>query len=121
MTEPEACAATVAFSVWISWPSMVSVTGTSFSASSPLLLRPAVTVRRSWPENDERANATDGTARFVVFGDATDTVLTVIPSGKRTSSEPLQPLRWKSLIRIASRRLIGERLRMLSASFSAGP
>ena len=70
---------------------------------------------------DERANATDGTARFAVLGDATDTVLTVMPSGKRTSSDPLQPLRWKSLMRTASRRLIGDRLRMLSASFSAGP
>jgi hypothetical protein len=72
---------------------MVSVTGMSFSASSPLLLRPAVTVRRSCPENDARANATEGTARFAVLGDATDTVLMAIPSGKRTSSEPLQPLR----------------------------
>ena len=54
-TEPEACAATVACSVWISWPSMVSVTGTSFSGASPLLLRPAVTVMRSWPENDGAA------------------------------------------------------------------
>src|SRR6185503_3024143 len=92
-TEPEACAATVARSVWISWPSIVSITGTSLSGASPLLLRPAVTVTRSWPENDARAKVTDGTARFAVPGDATDTVLTVMPSGKRTSSEPVQPLR----------------------------
>src|SRR3954452_23991420 len=100
---------------------MVRVTGTSFIGASPLLLRPAVTVRRSCPENEARANATDGTARFALPGEATDTVLTVIPSGKRTSSEPVQPLRWKSLISTASRRLIGDRARMLSASFSAGP
>ena len=100
---------------------MVSVTGTSLIASSPLLLSPAVTVSRSCPENEERAKATDGTARLAVLGDATETVLTVMPSGNRTSSDPVQPLRWKSLIRTASRRLIGDRLRMLSASFSAGP
>jgi len=120
-TEPDACAATLACSVWISWPSMVSVTGTFFSASSPLLLRPAVTVMRSCPENDARAKLTDGTARLAVFGDATETVLSVISSPKRTSSDPLQPLRWKSLISTVSRRLIGDRVRMLSASFSAGP
>ena len=121
VTDPDACAATVVCSVWISWPSIVSVTGTFFSASSPLLLRPAVTVMRSWPENEARAKLTDGTARLAVFGDATETVFSVIDSPNRTSSDPLQPLRWKSLISTASRRLIGERLRMLSASLSAGP
>src|SRR6185503_18452213 len=113
-TEPEACGATVTRSVWISWPSMVRVTGTFDAGESPLLLNPAVTVIRSWPENDARAKVTDGTERLATPGEATDTVLTVVVSGKRTSSEPLQPLRWKSLIRIASRRLIAERLRMLS-------
>ena len=40
--------------------------------------------------------------------------VSVMPSGKRASSEPLQPVFWKSLISTASRRLSGERLRMLS-------
>jgi hypothetical protein len=120
-TEPDACGATVARSVSISCPSMVSVTGTLATGASPLLLSPAVTVMRSWPENDARAKVTDGTARLATPGDDTETTLTVMPSGKRTSSEPLQPLRWKSLISTASRRLIAERLRMLSASFKAGP
>src|SRR4029453_4968054 len=100
---------------------MVSVTGTSLSIWSPLLLRPAVTAMRSWPEKAVRPNVTDGTARFEVLGDATDTVLIVMPSGKWTSSDPVQPTFWKSLINTVSRRCSGERLRMLSASFRAGP
>ncbi len=93
VTDPDACAPMLAGSVWMSWPSIVSVTGTAFSGASPLLLNPAVTVMRSCPENDARAKFTDGTDRFVVFGVATDTVLSVMPSGKRTSSVPLHPAR----------------------------
>ena len=80
-----------------------------------------MTAIRSWPENAVRPNVTDGTARFEVVGDDTDTVLIVMPSGKWTSSEPVQPTFWKSLINTVSRRFSGERLRMLSDSFSAGP
>ena len=120
-TDADACGATVARSVSISWPSTDSVTGTSFSGASPLLLRPAVT-RDALLARERRARERDRRDREIRRrrGDATDTVLSVMPSGKRASSEPLQPLCWKSLISTASRRLIGERLRMLSASFSAG-
>ena len=41
----------------------------------------------------DRATATDRTARFAVFEDATETGLTVIASPNPTASEPLQPLR----------------------------
>src|ERR1700738_4361602 len=99
---------------------MVSRTGTSFSGASPLLLRPAVTVIRSWPEKEARANVRDGTARFAVSGDPTDTALIVMPSGKRTSSDPLQPVFWKSLMITTSRRLSGDRARMLFARFNDG-
>jgi len=53
----------------------------------------AVTVMRSCPEKEARAKFTDGTERFVGLGVATETVLSVMPSGKRTSSDPLQPVR----------------------------
>jgi hypothetical protein len=58
------------------------VTGTFLTGSSPLLLSPAVTAIRSWPENVDRANVTEGTARFATSDDATETVLSVVPSGK---------------------------------------
>src|SRR5262249_23309190 len=61
VTDDEARGATVALAVSMSWPSTVSTTGTSFSGSSPLLLRPAVTVTRSCPENAARPNETEGT------------------------------------------------------------
>src|SRR5207249_6857899 len=80
LTDAEACGATFARPVSISWPSTVSVTGMSLSGASPLLLRPAVTVTRSWPENDDRAKLTDGTDRFAVLADATDTAFSVRPS-----------------------------------------
>ena len=76
---------------------------------------------RSWLENDERANCTDGTARLATVSVATDTGVSVIPSGKCTSSDPDQPVFWKSEMRIASLRGRFERVRMLSASFSDGP
>jgi hypothetical protein len=43
------------------------------------LVTPAVIVMRSWPENDARANVTDGTERFEVFPDATETVVRRTP------------------------------------------
>ena len=52
---------------------------------------PAVTATRSWPENAERANVTDGTDTLRVSSDATDVVVSVMPSGKRASSELPQP------------------------------
>src|SRR5262249_56160518 len=97
------------------------VSGTWGTASAGVLLRAGGRVMRSWPEKAARANETDGTARFETFGDATETVLSVIPSGKRASSDPLQPDFWKSLIRTASRRVTCARDRMLSASLTAGP
>ena len=56
---------------------------------------PAVTVMRSWPENEARAKVTDGTERFAVLPVAIGTGVSVIPSPKWTSS-PAQPARWKS-------------------------
>ena len=112
----------VAVFVSISWPSTDRTTGTSVAGASPLLVMPAVTATRSCPENAERANVTDGTEMLVVSADATDIVVSVMPSGKRASSELPQPAFWKSLIRTASRRLQrSSGSRMLSASFSAGP
>ena len=91
VTDADACAGTDARFDSISWPSTSSVTLTSCSAASPLLLRPALTVTRSWPENAARPKLTDGTARFAVSLLPTETVLSVMPSGKRASSDPLQP------------------------------
>ena len=90
------------------------------SAASPLLVMPAVTATRSWPENAERAKVTDGTETLAV-SEATEVVVSVVPSGNRASSELPQPPFWKSLMSTASRRLTVDRLRMLSASFNAGP
>src|SRR5205823_5027022 len=85
-TDDEVCGCTLVRVASISWPSTDRVTGTSFSGASPLLLSPAVTVIRSCPENAARANDTDGTERFAVDASATDTVRSVIPSGKCASS-----------------------------------
>src|SRR4029078_13522989 len=70
LTDEDACGAMMARPVSISWPSTVSVTGTSFNGWSPLLLNPAVTVIRSCPEKLARVKLTDGTDRFAVFVDA---------------------------------------------------
>ncbi len=120
VTGVDAGGATVALFVSISRPSTDSTTGTFVAGWAPLLETPAVTVTRSWPENADRANVTDGTETLVV-SEATDAVVSVMPSGKRASSAPPQPLFWKSLIRTASCRFSDDRARMLSASFSAGP
>ena len=100
-------------------PSTDSTTGT-LAGCSPRLVIPAVTATRSWPENADRAKVTDGTETLAVSA-ATDIVVSVMSSGKRASSALPQPPFWKSLISTASRRLSADWLRMLSASFSAGP
>ncbi len=120
-TDPEALGPIVSAFFSISWPSTSSKTGTATAASAPRFVTPAVTVMRSCPENEARAKVTDGTERFAVLPVAIGTGVSVIPSPKWTSSAPLQPARWKSEMRIASRRGNVERVRMLSASFSAGP
>ena len=119
--DPEALGPTVSARFSISCPSTSSETGTAAAASALRFVTPAVTVMRSWPENEARAKVTDGTERFVVLPVAIGTGLSVMPSPKWTSSAPLQPARWKSEMRIASRRGSVDRVRMLSASFSAGP
>src|SRR4051812_27741627 len=98
----------------MSRPSIDNVTGKALCGASPRLVIPAVTARRSWPEKGERAKVIDGTDTLLVPGDATDTVVSVIPSGKCASSELVHPVFWKSLINTASRRLTGDRPRMLS-------
>ena len=82
---------------------------------------PAVTVRRSCPEKLVRANATDGIETFDVLAPATDTGVRTVPSGRWTSSEPVQPVFWKSLTTTTSFRFCAEALRMLCASLRAGP
>src|SRR5262245_39539906 len=103
VTDEDACGATDAFAVSMSWPSTVNTTGTSVNGWLPLLLSPAVTVTRSCPENAARPNDTDGTDRFSACSVATDLVVSAMPSGNLASSEPLQPDFWKSLISTASR------------------
>ena len=56
-----------------------------------------------------------------VLGSATETVVRRVPSVKCTSSTALQPVFWKSEMRIASRLGSVDCARMLSASFNAGP
>src|SRR5262252_9229740 len=65
------------FTDWVSSfrPSISSVTGTFAAGSKLLFAMPAVTVTRSWPENVERANVTDGTAILTVFSEATEAVV----------------------------------------------
>ena len=92
VTDDDAWGATVARSVSSSWPSTVSDTGTFPTASSPLLLSPAVTAIRSWPEKADRPNVTDGTARLRALAEPIGIVVSVIPSGKRASSDPVQPV-----------------------------
>ena len=53
---------------------------------------PAVTVSRSCPEKLVRANATDGIETFDELAPATDTGVRTVPSGRWTSSDPVQPV-----------------------------
>ena len=120
-TDVDAPAGTVTGLLSICRPSISSETGTLLTASVPVFCTPAVTVMRSWPENIAREKLIDGTERLPVEGDATETVVSLMPSPRWTSSAPVQPERWKSEMSTASRRGSADCDRMLSASFSAGP
>src|SRR5689334_11874232 len=89
-SDADAFGPTLTGSVSITWPSISSETGRLLSGVAPLLAIPAVTVIRSWLENDERAKVTDGTATFETVSVATDTGVSVMPSEKCASSEPDQ-------------------------------
>ena len=54
-------------------------------------------------------------------GPPTVTGVSVLPAGRRAPSSPRHPLRWKSLMRMASFRGSGDSARMLPATFNAGP
>ncbi len=82
VTDPDAFGAIVTLRVSTTRPSISSFTGSAVTAAEPRLVRPAVTVTRSSPENAARSNATDVTARFDVSGVATETAVSVAPSGR---------------------------------------
>ena len=105
----------------IGWPSTSSVVVRPLTAAAPRLTRPAVTVMRSCPEKLARAKASDGIDTFDVSALATDTGVTIVPSGNRISSAPVHPVFWKSLTSTTSFRLSDDAPRMLCASLSAGP
>src|SRR5215813_11862279 len=91
VTDADAFGATLTDLVSIAWPSISSDTGTFVAGSPPLLATPAVTVMRSWFENVAREKFADGTARLVRPLAPTETGVSVIPSGKCTSSDPVHP------------------------------
>src|SRR5882672_476092 len=90
-TDADAFGAMVTGLLSMVWPSMSSVTGRLTTGTLLRFVTPAVTMMRSWPENDARAKATDGTATLETSSDATDTGVSTVPSGKCTSSTPAHP------------------------------
>ena len=76
---------------------------------------------RCWPWNSDCCSVTGAIARLVLPLSLIDTGVSTAPSGICTPSPPCQPPRWKSVIRIASRRGSADSPRMLPASFNAGP
>src|SRR5688572_31965827 len=73
--------------LWIVRPSTSRVIATDDSAG-PRLIAPAVTVTRSCPSNVDRCNTAGVIARLLASPSATDRVVTVAPSGRRTPSAP---------------------------------
>src|SRR5262249_17762087 len=107
VTLPDPPGAALAGSDWMAWPSTSSVRLTFDAGVSPWFTRPAVTATRSWFSNRVRCSDTGVTDRLAVGPDATLTVVSVVRSGSLTSSLPgvcSQPRRWKSLMRMISRR-----------------
>ena len=76
---------------------------------------------RSAPENGSRANSAFETQTLDVPGVATETGVSVAPSGRWISSCCAHPVFWKSLMRTASLRGRDDRLRTLCAYRNAGP
>ena len=91
-TDPLALAAIVTGFVSMTRPSISSRTGRAVTAVALRLVRPAVIVTRSSPENAARAMLTDDTLRSDVCASATEMGVTTVPSGKWMSSCRSQPV-----------------------------